>query len=47
MSIDAKWLGECKADQKPGDMIIAGRKINIRDLQNMMPAMPGGTGQKK
>jgi hypothetical protein len=47
MSIDAKWLGECKADQKPGDMIIAGRKINVRDLQNMMPAMPGGAGQKK
>jgi hypothetical protein len=42
MSIDAKWLGACAADQKPGDMIIAGRKINIRDLQNMMPTMPGG-----
>jgi hypothetical protein len=41
MSIDAKWLGACKADQKPGDMIIAGRKINIRDMQNMIP------GQKK
>ena len=43
MTIDAKWLGACKADQKPGDMIIAGRKINVRDMQNMLP----GAGQKK
>ncbi len=42
MTIDAKWTGACKADQKPGDMIMAdGRKVNIRDLQNM-PGMPGG-----
>ena len=37
MTIDAKWLGPCAADQKPGDMIIAGRKMNVRDL----PAVPG------
>jgi Protein of unknown function (DUF3617) len=43
MTIEAKWLGACKADQKPGDMIVAGRKINIRDMQNMLP----GAGQKK
>jgi hypothetical protein len=41
MTIDAKWLGACGADQKPGDMIIAGRKMNIRDMQNL-PGMPGG-----
>jgi hypothetical protein len=41
MTIDAKWLGACAADQKPGDMIIAGRKMNIRDMQNL-PGMPGG-----
>jgi uncharacterized protein DUF3617 len=35
MTIDAKWLGACAADQKPGDMIIAGRKINVRDMQNL------------
>ena len=40
MTIDAKWMGACKADQKPGDMIMAGRKLNVRDLQNL-PAMPG------
>jgi len=31
-TIDAKWLSACAADQKPGDMIIAGRKMNIRDM---------------
>jgi hypothetical protein len=39
MTIEAKWTGACKADQKPGDMIMAGRKINIRDLQKL-PGMP-------
>jgi hypothetical protein len=41
MTIDAKWAGACKAGQKPGDMIMAGQKTNIRDLQNA-PGMPGG-----
>jgi len=39
MTIEARWTGACKADQKPGDMIMAGgRKINVRDLQSL-PAM--------
>src|ERR1700748_956243 len=30
MTIAAKWLGACKADQKPGDIIMGGgRKFNI------------------
>jgi hypothetical protein len=41
MTVDAKWLGPCAADQKPGDMIIAGRKMNIRDMPNL-PGIPGG-----
>jgi hypothetical protein len=41
MQLDAKWMGECKAGQKPGDMIMPGGvKVNIHDLQNM--PMPGG-----
>jgi hypothetical protein len=28
MTIDAKWLGACPADMKPGDMIMNGRKIS-------------------
>ena len=46
-TIDAKWTGACKADQKPGDIVVAGgRKFNIRDIQNMppMPGMPGLPG---
>jgi hypothetical protein len=43
MTIEAKWVGACKADQKPGDMIMAGRKVNVRDMQNALP----GAGQKK
>lgn len=45
MTIEAKWLGACKADQKPGDMIMAGgRKFNIRDLQNMQQNMQNMMG---
>jgi hypothetical protein len=34
MTLQAKWLGACKPDQKPGDMILAnGMKMNIRDMQ--------------
>jgi hypothetical protein len=30
--IDAKWLGECKPDQKPGDVVMPGGiKINVKD----------------
>jgi hypothetical protein len=48
MTIEAKWLGACKADQKPGDMIMGdGRKINIQDMQNMLPPSLRGAGQKR
>jgi len=57
MTLDATWLGACKADQRPGDMIMAdGRKMNVRDLQNMPGGRPpgatgapgaGGSPQKK
>ena len=41
MQLDAKWISACKADQKPGDMIMPGGvKVNIHDLKNM--PMPGG-----
>ena len=45
MTMDAKWLSTCKPDQRPGDIIMAdGRKMNIRDLQNMVPAGARGGG---
>jgi hypothetical protein len=42
MTIAAKWLGACHADQKPGDMIMPGGiKMNLRDLGNSI-SVPGG-----
>jgi hypothetical protein len=35
MTVAAKWLGPCHADQKPGDMIMPGDiTMNLRDLGN-------------
>jgi hypothetical protein len=43
MTLEAKWLGACKPDQRPGDIIMAdGRKMNINDLQKMMKSLPQG-----
>jgi hypothetical protein len=37
-TMKAKWLGQCTADQRPGDMIMAnGMKINILDAQRRGP----------
>lgn len=34
MVIDAKWLGPCKAGQKPGDMVMpGGMKMNVLQLK--------------
>jgi hypothetical protein len=39
MSMSAKWLGPCGADQKPGDMIMGnGMKVNILEMQKRMPS---------
>jgi hypothetical protein len=33
-TIEAKWIGPCKPDQKPGDIVMpGGRKMNVMDLQ--------------
>ena len=38
MTMQAKWLGPCKPDQKPGDIEMpGGMKMNILD----MPKTPG------
>ncbi|MEW6642550.1 MAG: DUF3617 family protein [Pseudomonadota bacterium] len=40
MTVQARWLGACMSDQKPGDMIMpGGMKMNIRDLQAMKNMM--------
>ena len=38
MTIEAKWIGPCKPDQKPGDIVMAnGVKMNVLE----MPTIPG------
>jgi hypothetical protein len=42
MTLTGKWLGPCKGDQKPGDVVMPGGiKVNIRDLQKF--GLGGGT----
>jgi hypothetical protein len=37
-TINAKWVGACKAGQRPGDIVMGnGQTMNIRDLRKMMP----------
>ena len=39
MTMAAKWLGPCAADQKPGDMIMPGGiKLNILEMQKRLPS---------
>jgi Protein of unknown function (DUF3617) len=40
-TVEAKWLGACKADQKPGDVIMpGGLKMNIHDLDKLKSLLP-------
>ena len=40
-TIEAKWLGACKPDQKPGDIVMPGGiKMNIRDMEKLKGLMP-------
>jgi hypothetical protein len=41
-SIAAKWLGACKADQKPGDIVMPGGiKTNVKDMEKLKALIPG------
>ena len=41
MTIEAKWLGVCKADQKPGDIVMPGGfKMNVKDVEKLKGLMP-------
>lgn len=38
MSMAAKWLGPCAADQKAGDIVLSnGTKVNILDIRKLAP----------
>ena len=40
-TIEAKWLGACKADQKPGDIVMpGGMKMNVKDMEKLKALMP-------
>lgn len=42
-TIEAKWLGACKSDQRPGDIVMpGGMKMNILDLDKLKAMMPKG-----
>ena len=40
--IEAKWVGDCKPGQKPGDILMPGGfKLNVKDaekLKNLVPS---------
>ena len=40
-TIEAKWLGACKSDQKPGDIMMpGGMKMNIKDMEKLKGMIP-------
>ncbi|WP_407158927.1 DUF3617 domain-containing protein [Bradyrhizobium sp. STM 3557] len=42
MTIEAKWLGACKPDQKPGDIVMpGGMKMNVKDMEKLKALLPG------
>jgi hypothetical protein len=45
-TIEAKWVGACKSDQKPGDIMMpGGMKMNIKDMQKLKALIPKQTGK--
>ena len=45
-TIEAKWLGACKPDQKPGDIVMpGGMKMNIKDMQKLKALIPKQPGK--
>ena len=41
MTIEAKWLGACKPDQKPGDIVMPGGfKLNVKDAEKLKALVP-------
>jgi hypothetical protein len=41
VTVEAKWLGACKPDQKPGDIVMPGGfKLNIKDAEKLKGLVP-------
>ena len=40
-TIEAKWLGACKADQEPGDIVMPGGfKLDVKDAEKLKGLLP-------
>ena len=40
-TIEAKWVGACKADQKAGDIMMpGGMKMNVKDMEKLKAMIP-------
>ena len=40
-TVEARWLGACKPDQKPGDIVMpGGMKMNIKDMEKLRGLLP-------
>ena len=45
-TIEAKWVGACKGDQKPGDIMMpGGMKMNIKDMEKLKALIPKQPGK--
>jgi Protein of unknown function (DUF3617) len=41
MTVEAKWLGPCRPDQKPGDIVMPGGfKLNVKDAEKLKGLLP-------
>jgi hypothetical protein len=41
MTLQAKWLGPCTAEQRPGDIVMPGGfRLNIKDMEKMKGLLP-------
>jgi hypothetical protein len=41
ITIEAKWVGACKPDQKPGDIVMpGGYKMNVKDMEKLKGLAP-------
>jgi hypothetical protein len=41
MTVEAKWLGPCKPDQKPGDIVMPGGfRLNVKDAEKLKDLVP-------
>ncbi len=40
LTIQAKWMSACRSDQRPGDIIMPGIKMNLKDMLEVKKLIP-------